>query len=826
MAAEILADASRAADANNSPLPGAKWLFYASGTSTPQNVYADAALTTSLGSEVEADAGGRFPPIYFNAMLQYRGVLKDANGTTLPDMDIDPINAGVMSQLGSSGGAASIGTATGNVQSDLDDGTKWQRKNTERASLALSADISLPTGYGYVGKGAAVELDSGFTSDTPFVVTNNTEIGGMILDGTNSPAPTANWGSGRPKGGAVFGTGTNQSTRISHITFSGRYENFKNGAINLEYVDDVDSPGARFLSNQTAYNDGAGYVTCADVTGYYGKRWNLGVMVGRDYGLKGFNLANMERSHFAGFITEGGQPFFASVQFHGGRQNHVGFTLHDGSIYGGAGYGEKVVGTKQFHQGPSIYYKAQEGVQAYGAQARYASIDSEEHERGALLCDAYQSRDDVSTAELDVVVHGEVRAPGKTYTSGTTQNGVTIRGDNTRLSQFTGDGATTVFTIGTSPSGFSWSVVTAANLRAYVNGILQTGGTIGNGIQSVAGNDVTLAVAPANNSIVVILDYARICPIRQIRIEGELDVSLGYSGVLEVRTPYSWIDRVVYRNIRARSLASGGYVAFHKGRDIDLFGADIDNSVRQGMIFYTDAMNRGGTFRAMNIKHDVSTSWNSEPLLRLGYTGTGQFSEAGWNAIQLANCIIDGNNDATYKAISIHGHRGDFIRHISLRDIAGQNMGAAEQIYIDLSGNAAGTVVLDILGVELYQTNGSPCTININDPNGAVYAGYIDTNCTFSGTGRPAECWPKTITTTKDLSAVAAGATSTTQTATVTGLTAGDLVDILPATSRVSIPEVWVHAANTVGFIVTNRTAANLDAAESFTLRYHRRNAI
>ena len=45
MAAELLTDASRALDANGNPFSGAKWYFYATGTLTPQAVYADAGLS-------------------------------------------------------------------------------------------------------------------------------------------------------------------------------------------------------------------------------------------------------------------------------------------------------------------------------------------------------------------------------------------------------------------------------------------------------------------------------------------------------------------------------------------------------------------------------------------------------------------------------------------------------------------------------------------------------------------------------------------------------------------------------------------------------------
>lgn len=93
MAYEILPMLARATDDNGDPISGAKWYFYATGSLTPQSVYADAELTTPLSHPVVADADGLFPPIYLDAELIYRGIMTDDIGVdTL--FDIDPINHG------------------------------------------------------------------------------------------------------------------------------------------------------------------------------------------------------------------------------------------------------------------------------------------------------------------------------------------------------------------------------------------------------------------------------------------------------------------------------------------------------------------------------------------------------------------------------------------------------------------------------------------------------------------------------------------------------------------------------------------------------------
>lgn len=55
---------TQAFDGAGNTLAGAKLYFYEAGTSTPQDVYSDAELTTALSNPVIADGGGRFVPIY------------------------------------------------------------------------------------------------------------------------------------------------------------------------------------------------------------------------------------------------------------------------------------------------------------------------------------------------------------------------------------------------------------------------------------------------------------------------------------------------------------------------------------------------------------------------------------------------------------------------------------------------------------------------------------------------------------------------------------------------------------------------------------------
>lgn len=63
-------------------VPGAKAYFYASGTSTPQAVYTNAALSVAHAQPVVADAEGVLPVIYLSA-VSYRVFITDAAGATI-----------------------------------------------------------------------------------------------------------------------------------------------------------------------------------------------------------------------------------------------------------------------------------------------------------------------------------------------------------------------------------------------------------------------------------------------------------------------------------------------------------------------------------------------------------------------------------------------------------------------------------------------------------------------------------------------------------------------------------------------------------------------
>lgn len=81
----------QAIDGNGVPISGALFNFYQTGTSSRQNTYTDSTLATPNANPVVADSTGRFPPIYLAAAFDYKVVLTNADGSSVPNGTRDPL---------------------------------------------------------------------------------------------------------------------------------------------------------------------------------------------------------------------------------------------------------------------------------------------------------------------------------------------------------------------------------------------------------------------------------------------------------------------------------------------------------------------------------------------------------------------------------------------------------------------------------------------------------------------------------------------------------------------------------------------------------------
>jgi hypothetical protein len=87
---QVLQARATANDADANPLPGALIYVYQTGTTTPVTTYSDIALSTPHANPIEADAAGRFGPIFYGGSLQLKIVIKTAAGATVDTIDPTP----------------------------------------------------------------------------------------------------------------------------------------------------------------------------------------------------------------------------------------------------------------------------------------------------------------------------------------------------------------------------------------------------------------------------------------------------------------------------------------------------------------------------------------------------------------------------------------------------------------------------------------------------------------------------------------------------------------------------------------------------------------
>lgn len=99
MTTRLLEPGYQVFDANGGPVSGALYYTYDAGTDIPKATYSDAGLTIPNANPVEADAGGRFGPVFADAG-DYKIVMKTSGGSIL--FTADPVE-----------GAGAAGTVPG-----------------------------------------------------------------------------------------------------------------------------------------------------------------------------------------------------------------------------------------------------------------------------------------------------------------------------------------------------------------------------------------------------------------------------------------------------------------------------------------------------------------------------------------------------------------------------------------------------------------------------------------------------------------------------------------------------------------------------------------
>jgi hypothetical protein len=169
-----------ALSALHTPLPGAKLTFTQTGTSTPQNVYQDLALTVPHANPVVANGAGVFAPIYLDPSLpSYRVLLTDSSDVTQPGYPIDnyPSNQ-------NTGQTFRLKSAAPELIFEETDATagnqKWRiRVNAKQMRISLLNDAeSIATDLAIIDRsGSTVDLINLFATN---VQANSLELPGAV----------------------------------------------------------------------------------------------------------------------------------------------------------------------------------------------------------------------------------------------------------------------------------------------------------------------------------------------------------------------------------------------------------------------------------------------------------------------------------------------------------------------------------------------------------------------------------------------------------------------------------------------------------------------
>jgi len=136
----------------------ASYQFYATGTTTPANVYQDANLTTPFSPTglVGSDAAGRFPPIYLDTSVTYAVQLTGNGAIRLTDPYVPLLATTGTSQLAATG-----------------------------MNIAPTGEITIPAPTNVGGNSAALTL-TGNASGGPAILLGGTQVGVPVISVNNS----------------------------------------------------------------------------------------------------------------------------------------------------------------------------------------------------------------------------------------------------------------------------------------------------------------------------------------------------------------------------------------------------------------------------------------------------------------------------------------------------------------------------------------------------------------------------------------------------------------------------------------------------------------
>ena len=197
-------------DANGEPVVGGTVEFFEAGTSTPKDVYSDAARTISAGDTLTTDALGQIGPVYLDTAEATKAVCKDEDGVTL--WTEDDLTAPI-------GTSISVFALTRSV-SPLDFGAVGDGVLDESTQVQQAIDA----GSGFVDlAGKTYRCDSALTLSGTTRIINGTLDASNISSGTSFISATGTLGSGVFASSSIDGGDKTINLSSTATLISGRW---------------------------------------------------------------------------------------------------------------------------------------------------------------------------------------------------------------------------------------------------------------------------------------------------------------------------------------------------------------------------------------------------------------------------------------------------------------------------------------------------------------------------------------------------------------------------------------------------------------------------